>query len=747
LPLVGSSDPLGQETPRIALLAAGLALILVNPPLRTRSIHRRDLTVWLLPLLFLFLFLFGLRGSATLCAAVPLACAALIAWNAGSLPVAPKSVIALAGALGAPAVVVAVQGLLDGTRGGEAVATFGNANRVGEYLATVLPVPAAIFILARHRGIAALGLVATVLLLAHAVVCKSRGGLLVGGIEVVLLVAVARRLARSGHLPVAPGPRLIGLAAALALGVAAIWITPSLRGHLEHAVERLIEGLSPTYRSNRVRIGVARGSARLVRDHPLGVGTGNFREAFVPYRDPVEHRISGWRSPVTHAHDQYLATAAETGWLGGILLVSVLGLLAWRLLRGLPRAPTALAGAVRATAGVTVVGVGLECLFATPFLNPTALFNLSVIGGFGAAAVTDSGDRSVRLPVRIGLLALTAALLAYCTAPAYRSYRARLRARTALEATDVNVAALQRAWRDAAEATPGSAEIWQQVGVWQARLGQREKAIASFDHALGLRPNFVACLLAKGDLLAQKQSFQAALEPVARAADLQPWNPDPDYLTGKIFAAAGYPDQAEAAFRRAIEADRAAYRGPVEAYRPTAVATQARAKLTERLMEKIERTERNLGRTAARSLLLEVLAIDPRHAAANLKLAVLLRQEEKPEEAARHRYIGKLETGLGLLRDALRNRAETPSRVVDRKFGEAIYQLRMATFEDRGNPEPYYYIAVVHALRNKKGAPWHDPDQARACLDEARKRGLYRLEDAPDGGRYREVVRPFWEGK
>jgi tetratricopeptide (TPR) repeat protein len=540
---------------------------------------------------------------------------------------------------------------------------------------------------------------------------------------------------------------MFGLAAALALVLAAIWITPSLRGHLEHAAERLTEGLSPTYGSNRVRIGVARGSARLVRDHPLGVGTGNFREAFVPYRDPVEHRISGWRSPVTHPHNQYLATAAETGWLGGILLLGALGLLAWLLLRGLPAAPTALAGAVRATAGVTVVGIGFESLVATPFLNPAALFNLTVIGGFGAAAVAGGDNRPVRLPVRIGLLVLTAALLAYCTVPAYRSYLARLRARSSLEARHVNVAALQRAWRDAAEAMPRSAEIWQRVGSWQARLGQREKAIASYDRAIGLRPNFVACLLAKGDLLAQKRSYEAALEPVARAADLQPWNPDPEYLTGKIFTAAGYPDQAEAAFRRAIEADRSAYRGPAESYRPTAVATRALAELTARLMEKVERIERNQGRTATRSLLLEVLALDPRHAEANLKLAVLLRQEGKREEAARHRYTGKLETGLNLIRDALRNRAETPSRIVDRKFGEAIHHLQLASFEDRGNPDPYYYIAVVHALRDKEGVPWHDRAQARASLDEARKRGLYRLEDAPDGGRYREVVRGFWEGE
>ena len=85
--------------------------------------------------------------------------------------------------------------------------------------------------------------------------------------------------------------------------------------------------------STRLRLALWADTLTLVRDHPLGVGAGNFEHAFVPYQaagrlEPQEEVV--FRSP----HDEYLRYLAEDG----ALFLAVALVLAVMLSRGWRRA-------------------------------------------------------------------------------------------------------------------------------------------------------------------------------------------------------------------------------------------------------------------------------------------------------------------------------------------------------------------------------------------------------------------------
>jgi O-antigen ligase len=67
------------------------------------------------------------------------------------------------------------------------------------------------------------------------------------------------------------------------------------------------------------RLVVARDSLRLVRAHPwLGTGLGSFEVAFPRYQSSPTDLV--W----DHAHNDYVEALAETGLIGGLLVISAL---------------------------------------------------------------------------------------------------------------------------------------------------------------------------------------------------------------------------------------------------------------------------------------------------------------------------------------------------------------------------------------------------------------------------------------
>ena len=112
------------------------------------------------------------------------------------------------------------------------------------------------------------------------------------------------------------------------------------------------------------RLVVARDSLRIIRDHPwLGTGLGSFEVAFPFYQS------SACDSLWDHAHNDYVEALAETGLIGGLLVISALTLF-FRLAFG------HVGARLRHRAGWIQLGAAIGCcgLFVHSFVD----FNLHI---------------------------------------------------------------------------------------------------------------------------------------------------------------------------------------------------------------------------------------------------------------------------------------------------------------------------------------------------------------------------------
>lgn len=102
----------------------------------------------------------------------------------------------------------------------------------------------------------------------------------------------------------------------LLLGVGAFWIG------VDVIVERYDRLVSENGDIQESRIGVFRDTLALIADHPLGIGPGAYRDAFRLYQRENNDLV------FTHAHNDYLETAAEWGLpAAGVFWAGVLALL------------------------------------------------------------------------------------------------------------------------------------------------------------------------------------------------------------------------------------------------------------------------------------------------------------------------------------------------------------------------------------------------------------------------------------
>ncbi len=158
------------------------------------------------------------------------------------------------------------------------------------------------------------------------------------GIAPVFAGALSLALAALIGVAVARNSRkLLALAALFALiGFAAGRITP--RTPSAPRVEGApIAGMDNTGGIEVRRLIWARVPALLLEAGWLGVGPGQFAAQFPPHRDPREielsslgRRLPGQETEVQHAHNDYLQALSDCGPLGGVLLIALYMLAAWR---------------------------------------------------------------------------------------------------------------------------------------------------------------------------------------------------------------------------------------------------------------------------------------------------------------------------------------------------------------------------------------------------------------------------------
>lgn len=260
------------------------------------------------------------------------------------------------------------------TAGDQRSALFGNVNMAAGFLGFAV---LALLATAPRPGRSALAreaLVAYALVLLFALASRSSFlGVALGA----LLLWVGGRVSfgRLARLAAASAT-----AAAVLLGVGS-WVMGA-SGEAQHLLRAEVQQHKRD--SSSLRFAAWDSTLSLVRDHPWGIGLGNFPDAFIPYQlesAPVPSEALYFRSP----HDEGLRLAAEGGW-AAVAVAFVLGVL---LVRALLRHPRFARG--RSEAGALLAAGGafflVEAVFQFPLDVAMGGLALSMLLGLAMATL------------------------------------------------------------------------------------------------------------------------------------------------------------------------------------------------------------------------------------------------------------------------------------------------------------------------------------------------------------------------
>lgn len=176
---------------------------------------------------------------------------------------------------------------------------------------------------------------------------------------------------------------VVALAAAL---VALAWWAG---GRMLGPHERAIKEVSPEH-----RLAVWRDTLRLVADRPLGIGAGNFEDAFRPYQ-ATGTIFADERQVFRHPHNEVLRIAAEEGVPFLAVLAVLLAGMAARLLRsGRGRPPTPARALLAGWSAFLLV----ESVFQFPFTLPFGALAACVLLGLALAEAEGDGARADASP-------------------------------------------------------------------------------------------------------------------------------------------------------------------------------------------------------------------------------------------------------------------------------------------------------------------------------------------------------------
>ena len=179
-------------------------------------------------------------------------------------------------------------------------------------------------------------------------------------------------------------------------------------------------------------------------------------------------------------------------------------------------------------------------------------------------------------------------------------------------------------------------EAWNNLGMIAAKLGHPDEAIDDFQKSLAQRPEFVTALLNLGNVYRRRQDFENAQNCFAQAIRIQPDDPEVNYSFGMLYAQQGQLQQASEYLKRAI-ALRPDYAEALNNLGVLFVRAQDFAQAEQqfkagiRVAPEYDQPYLNLARLyamqnnrqKAREVLIELLRVQPRDAAAKQALEML----------------------------------------------------------------------------------------------------------------------------
>jgi tetratricopeptide (TPR) repeat protein len=359
-------------------------------------------------------------------------------------------------------------------------------------------------------------------------------GLLIIATVVILAVAVGR-LPRPGGQPVAP--------------LASVSLLAPTTGDVD-----------------KDRRAGTEGSGALLRLHPLGVGPGYFRHAFL---EVAWTRVK--ESPFTlghqavHAGNSWLEAFAEYGLAGGLGLVAVMLLLLLQAARAALVDPGPW-GTVGATAGGTILASGVIALYGSPFQEITPALMIALAAGLCIAAARGARDTAsageerapgrAPLPLRLAAFFLGIGCVAGGMALAATRYEA---SHLTLVAQALNGSGDFRGTERVLSqpAALRSPEHLPHVLLGQAALrnGAYSDASAAFGDTLRVSPWFIAARLGRAAAEEALGHYDKAADDLDAARRVWPQSYDVVMAQGRLDVRRGRLEQAATEFEEASKID------------------------------------------------------------------------------------------------------------------------------------------------------------------------------------------------
>ncbi|HEX5244934.1 MAG TPA: tetratricopeptide repeat protein, partial [Tepidisphaeraceae bacterium] len=179
-------------------------------------------------------------------------------------------------------------------------------------------------------------------------------------------------------------------------------------------------------------------------------------------------------------------------------------------------------------------------------------------------------------------------------------------------------------------------EAWNNLGMIAAQLGHPDEAIADFQKSLAQRPEFLTALLNLGNVYRRRQDFENAQICFGRAIRIQPDDPEVNYGFGMLYAQQGQLQQASEYLEKAIAlrpdyAEALNNLGVLFVRARDFAQAELQFKAGIRVAPEYDQPYLNLARLyamqndrqKAREVLIELLRIQPRDAAAKQALEML----------------------------------------------------------------------------------------------------------------------------
>jgi len=402
-----------------------------------------------------------------------------------------------------------------------------------------------------------LGLAAAVAFAIHAGSTPVLAGMLAFGVALLLAAVLAPRESRSGS----------AVLIVFALIAPVFLALPSTS-----TTEAASTAPSSNTGGAEVRLRIWAELPGLIGDHPLlGVGPGQFRAEFPPYRDPAEIELSthGHHSEaggeVEHAHSDWLQVFAEYGLVGGVCFAALLAALALAAVRMCRRSREE-AGAHAALGPVALALIINSLLHAPLTFEPAPAMIAWVLLGALAGRGKSCGE-GLRLGFWIGcvlaisLLAQTTRALALVRHGEHLAERSRAVELYAKELANepIDPRALGsefwlregRILRDALEAAPDSPTalslLAAHFGTSESSSSTRAQAQDAWTRALAHRPHQVSTLIGLGLLADDTETRRAYWQ---HALEIDPGHPIALANMARLESLEGSPERASELLNR-----------------------------------------------------------------------------------------------------------------------------------------------------------------------------------------------------